>query len=37
MTQQSRHITYLFRKDTLTFALLQNGFDRDNSVCSGAH
>ena len=30
MMQQSRRITYLFRKDTLTFALPQNGFDRDN-------
>ena len=30
MTRQPRDVTYLFRKDTLTFALLQNEFDGDN-------
>jgi hypothetical protein len=33
------HLTYLCQKDELTFALVQNGFDRDTGgcVCRGAH
>jgi hypothetical protein len=33
MQQQSRRITYLGRKDELTSALAQNGFDRDTGGC----
>ena len=36
MQQQSRRITYLCRKDELTFALVQNGFDRDTGGYGGA-